>query len=79
MDTNALEEPKLLQKGLIVPSEVDFLFSIYWDKINVRWRLVCSTSTLSHLLTKRRSSPVYSTRFFILLPTFSLVAPFSSQ
>jgi hypothetical protein len=39
MDMSALEEPKLLRKGLIVPSEVDFLFSIYWDKINVRRRI----------------------------------------
>ena len=36
MDTTGFEEPKLLRKGLIVPSEVDLLFNIYWDKINVR-------------------------------------------
>jgi len=36
LDTTVFEEPKLLRKGLIVPSEVDLLFDIYWDKINVR-------------------------------------------
>ena len=49
MDMSALEEPKLLRKGLIVPSEVDLLFNIYWDKINVRSCLVCSTSTAESL------------------------------
>jgi hypothetical protein len=52
MDMSALEEPKLLRKGLIVPSEVDLLFSIYWDKINVRRCLVCLISTLSRLQPK---------------------------
>lgn len=30
------EEPKLLRKGLIVPAEVDKLFTIFYDKLNVR-------------------------------------------
>lgn len=47
MDMSGLEEPKLLRKGLIVPSEVDLLFNIYWDKINVRQYLVFLNSTLT--------------------------------
>ena len=79
MDMSALEEPKLLRKGLIVPSEVDFLFSIYWDKINVRWHLICSISMPSCHLTNRRLSTVYWIRLFILPPMFSLAALFSLQ
>jgi len=51
MDTAGLEEPKLLQKGLIVPSEVDLLFSIYWDKINVCRYLVFYNFTLTRIPT----------------------------
>jgi hypothetical protein len=47
MDMSALEEPKLLRKGLIVPPEVDLLFNIYWDKINVRRCHVLKISMLT--------------------------------
>ena len=35
MDAGLSEEPKLLRKGLIVPDEVDKLFKIFFEKLNV--------------------------------------------
>ncbi|KAG8820410.1 hypothetical protein FRC17_010157 [Serendipita sp. 399] len=35
IDRGLSEEPKLLRKGLIVPDEVDKLFEIFYEKINV--------------------------------------------
>jgi hypothetical protein len=35
MDVGLSEEPKLLRKGLIVPDEVDELFKIFFEKLNV--------------------------------------------
>lgn len=35
IDRGLSEEPKLLRKGLIVPDEVDKLFEIFYDKLNV--------------------------------------------
>jgi hypothetical protein len=36
IDRGLSEEPKLLRKGLIVPDEVDKLFEIFYEKLNVR-------------------------------------------
>ena len=35
MDAGLSEEPKLLRKGLIVPDEVDKLFKLFFEKLNV--------------------------------------------
>ena len=35
MDAGLSDEPKLLRKGLIVPDEVDKLFKIFFEKLNV--------------------------------------------
>lgn len=35
MDVGLSDEPKLLRKGLIVPDEVDKLFKIFFEKLNV--------------------------------------------
>lgn len=47
IDRGLSEEPKLLRKGLIVPEEVDKLFGIFYDKLNVS-RLIGSRCTFSH-------------------------------
>ena len=36
IDRGLSDEPKLLRKGLIVPDEVDKLFEIFYEKLNVR-------------------------------------------
>ncbi|KAG8750329.1 hypothetical protein FRC14_000635 [Serendipita sp. 396] len=40
IDRGLSEEPKLLRKGLIVPDEVDKLFAIFYEKINVTVNLL---------------------------------------
>ncbi|PVG01932.1 hypothetical protein CPB86DRAFT_751962 [Serendipita vermifera] len=40
IDRGLSEEPKLLRKGLIMPEEVDKLFQIYYEKLNVTVNLL---------------------------------------
>ena len=54
MDAGLSEEPKLLRKGLIVPDEVDKLFKIFFEKLNV-----CAPLGLL-FIHDRTLSPIFS-------------------
>jgi hypothetical protein len=60
IDRGLSEEPKLLRKGLIVPEEVDKLFAIFYDKMNVRPLSTSSLNVISLVICANDIVPGWS-------------------